>query len=58
MCGDSVYIDSHCHVFKSEYEDPEYVIKNAIKCGINKLLKLFIKKKDLQTMFLISFINA
>ena len=38
LSGDFMYIDSHCHVLKSEYEDPELIINNAFKSKIDKLI--------------------
>ena len=31
-------IDSHCHIFKSEYENPEEIIRQSLKNGINKII--------------------
>ncbi len=41
-------IDSHCHVLKSEYENPEVVIKKALASGVNKII---INGYDLQSSF-------
>lgn len=31
-------IDSHCHILKSEYENPDEIIKDSFLSGINKLI--------------------
>lgn len=31
-------IDSHCHIFKSEYENPDEVIRHSLENGVNKII--------------------
>ena len=33
-----MYIDSHCHILSSEYDDVNEIVEDAVKNGIEKMI--------------------